>query len=163
MINIKATNLQFDSLSARQSTRYLVVHHTGGNAGDDYSAAELHAMHQRLGWAGVGYHLIIRKDGSIEAGRPLWSRGAHSVPGNHNSIGIHVCGNFELESPTSAQIESLSMLCADLCLSYGLEPHEAIVGHRDQDATACPGQALYDLLPVIRGKAIWYQQHGGNT
>lgn len=80
------------------------------------------------------------------------------MPGNGNSIGIHVCGNFKLEKPTEVQMESLSMLCGDLCTTYGLEPHAAIVGHRDQDITACPGRELYDLLPVIRGKAIWYQQ-----
>lgn len=109
--------------------------------------------------AGIGYHLVIRKNGTIERGRPIWSKGAHSIPGNDSSIGIHVCGNFELEAPTNAQVEALSELCGDLCTEYGLEPHVAIVGHRDQDATDCPGSNLYSLLPIIRGKAIWYQQN----
>lgn len=160
MIDIKETSLRFTSLSFRQATKYLVIHHTGGNAGDDYSAAELHAMHLGQGWSGIGYHLVIRKNGAIERGRPLWTKGAHSIPGNGNSIGIHLCGNFEWEEPTEFQIESLAMLCADLCSKYHLEPHEAIIGHRDQDVTACPGQTLYDLLPVIRGKTIWYQHQG---
>lgn len=154
------TNLTFtQSPAERQATNYLTVHHTGGNAGDDHDAARLHSMHQRdNGWIGIGYHFVIRKDGAIERGRPVWAKGAHSVPGNGNSIGIHVCGNFDLEQATPAQIESLSLLCGSLCTDYSLEPSVAIVGHRDQDATDCPGQNLYDLLPVIRGKAIWYQQ-----
>ncbi|WP_339154862.1 hypothetical protein [Actinomadura luteofluorescens] len=35
---------------------------------------------------------------------------------------------------------------------YGLEPHAAIVGHRDYNATACPGDALYALLPRLRNQ-----------
>lgn len=157
---INQSNLTFNSLAVKPATSYLVIHHTGGNAGDDFSAAELHRMHLNQGWSGVGYHFVIRKNGKIESGRPEWAKGAHSIPGNSNSIGIHICGNFELEQPTAAQIEAVSHLCADLCTKYGLEPHLAIVGHRDQDATACPGRNLYSLLPTIRGKAIWYQQNG---
>ncbi|MBP9550733.1 MAG: hypothetical protein KBE34_02250, partial [Veillonella sp.] len=29
------------------------------------------------GWAGIGYHFVIRKDGTIERGRPLSVVGAH--------------------------------------------------------------------------------------
>ncbi|MDU4962483.1 MAG: peptidoglycan recognition family protein [Sporomusaceae bacterium] len=159
MIAIKEVNLLFKSLSLRPATDFLVVHHTGGRAGDDYSSAELHAMHLGQGWSGIGYHLVIRKDGGVERGRPIWAKGAHSIPGNSNSIGIHLCGNFELETPTEAQIESLAMLCCHLCSVYSLGPYEAIIGHRDQDATACPGQELYRLLPVIRGKAVWYMEN----
>lgn len=156
MVTIKEVDLSFNSLSIRPTTDYLVIHHTGGNEGDDYSAAELHAMHLDQGWSGIGYHLVIRKDGSIERGRPVWAKGAHSLPGNHNSIGIHVCGNFELETPTEAQTESLAVLCCELCQTYDLVPDDTIIGHRDQDITACPGRELYNLLPVIRGKAVWY-------
>ncbi|EGO64171.1 N-acetylmuramoyl-L-alanine amidase [Acetonema longum] len=149
MVHIIETNLNFASMLARDSTRRLIIHHTGGSAGDDFSAKELHIIHGGQGWAGIGYHLVIRKDGSVERGRPIWARGAHSVSGNHDSIGIHVCGNFELEETPIAQVESLFGVCADLCRQYGLAPAD-IIGHRDQDATACPGQELYALLPQIR-------------
>jgi N-acetyl-anhydromuramyl-L-alanine amidase AmpD len=151
--NIVETYLDFNggmaTLSASE-VAFLIVHHTGGAAGDDYSAAEIHQDHQiNRRWAGIGYHYVIRKDGSIERGRPRQYRGAHCPDFNWRSLGVHLCGNFELEEPTPAQLESLALLLADLCEIYGLEA-ESIVGHRDCLATACPGEALYARLPEIR-------------
>jgi N-acetylmuramoyl-L-alanine amidase len=146
------TDLQFTSEpGVRGRTDFIVVHHTGGNAGDDYSAAEIHAMHQSQGYSGIGYHYVIRKDGTIESGRPRQWVGAHCIPNNRDGIGIHVGGNFMEESPTEEQMASLVTLCADLCDTYGLTP-DAIVGHRDKDQTACPGDNLYALLPEVREK-----------
>ena len=41
---------------------------------------------------------------------------------------------------------------------YGLRPgSRTIKGHRDFNATACPGQNLYDMLPdVIAGVQTYY-------
>ena len=139
-----------NELVPRPHTDFITIHHTGGNAGDDYSAAEIHAMHLANGWSGIGYHEVYRKNGTVETGRPLWARGAHSIPGNNNSLGLHLCGNFDLEDPTPAQLNSLAARCADHCEYYRLNPFAAIVGHRDQDATDCPGNNLYALLPEIR-------------
>lgn len=69
-------NLRFRNLSHRGYTDLIVVHHTGNEKDDDLSVAEIHRIHQTLGWSGVGYHYIIRKDGTIEAGRPRWAVGA---------------------------------------------------------------------------------------
>lgn len=150
-VSVVETNLKFSrALSERPSTNFITIHHTGGNAGDDYSATEIHAMHLANDWSGIGYHEVFRKDGTIEAGRPLWAKGAHSIPGNDNSLGLHVCGNFMEEQPTTEQIRSLVGRCADHCERYGLDPTVAIVGHRDQDATQCPGDNLYAQLPEIR-------------
>lgn len=102
----------------------------------------------------------LGKDGTIEEGRPHWTIGAHAYGNNSHTIGIHVCGNFEIGQPTSKQIEATAMLLANVCDDYGLPIDPAhVVGHRDLDSTACPGTNLYDILQTIRGKAIWYQQN----
>ena len=151
------TNLDFTSLSARVDTDIIVLHHTGNPYDDDLSAEEIHESHQSLGWSGIGYHYVIRKDGSIERGRPEWSVGAHAQGFNWNSIGIHLCGNFEYVEPTSAQIESASYLIGYLCDKYGLICNENHVkGHRDLMPTACPGEHLYEIIQTLRGKANWY-------
>ena len=99
------------------------------------------------------------KDGTIEIGRPHWTIGAHTYGENSHTIGIHVCGNFEIGEPTSKQIESLAMLLANICTDYGLPIDTThVVGHRDLMATACPGYNLYKILQTIRGKAVFYQQ-----
>ena len=116
-VNIKKTNLQYDyrPLANRTKTDMVVIHHTGNPTDDDLSAAEINASHQAQGWTCIGYHYVIRKDGTIEEGRPHWTGGAHAYGFNSHTIGIHVCGNFEIGEPTQAQIESLAMLLANVC------------------------------------------------
>lgn len=161
-VNIKKTYLPYDysQLSNRLKTDMIVIHHTGNPTDDDLSAAEINASHQAQGWTCIGYHYVIRKDGTIEEGRPHWTIGAHAYGDNDHTIGIHVCGNFEIGEPTPAQIESLAMFLANVCYDYGLPiDKDHVVAHRDLMATACCGENLYSQLQTVRGKAIWYQQN----
>ena len=157
--DIKDYGLEFNSLSERYVTDMIVVHHTGNPSDDDLSAEDIHEMHQNQGWAGIGYHYVIRKNGQIEQGRPDWSVGAHASGENWHSIGIHVSGNFEETEPTEYQIESLAYLIGWLCEEYDLDPSVAVVGHRDLMATACPGENLYEMLNTVVGKAHWYMEN----
>lgn len=159
-MNIKETQLTFLLLAERPATNYIVIHHTGNPCDDDLSAEEIHQSHLSQGWAGIGYHYVIRKDGSIERGRPHNMIGSHACGFNSESIGIHVCGNFEIAEPTEAQQNSLSMLIAELCKIYGLiASADIVVGHRDLMATACPGENLYKKLDTVRGNAEWYRNN----
>ncbi|MFR9126619.1 MAG: N-acetylmuramoyl-L-alanine amidase [Acidaminococcus intestini] len=154
--------LWFRPLQERSATDLLVIHHTGNPTDDDLSAEEIHESHLAQGWAGIGYHFVIRKDGTVEMGRPVDTVGAHAYGYNSRSIGIHVCGNFEVGEPTPEQIESCAILVAWLSEEYGVKVNRSnVVGHRDLMATACPGDNLYSQLQTIRGKVIWYQQHYG--
>ena len=152
--------LWFKPLQERTATDLIVIHHTGNPSDDDLSAEEIHESHLAQGWAGIGYHFVIRKDGSIELGRPMNTIGAHAYGFNSHSIGIHICGNFEISDPTPTQIESCAILVGWLSEEYGIKvTHKTVVGHRDLMATACPGESLYEQLDTIRGKATWYQKH----
>ena len=152
--------LIFRSLLDRYSTDKIIVHHTGNQVDDDLSAEELHNSHLAKGWSGVGYHFIIRKNGAIERGRPEWAWGAHAEQYNPYTLAVHLCGNFEIGEPTNEQIESTAYLIGYLCEEYGLPcTAEYVVGHRDLMPTACPGENLYKILQIIRGKGIWYQEH----
>ena len=124
---IKETHFQFrETLLLRPKTDMIVIHHVGIPDGDT-SAAAIHRAHLANGWAGIGYHYVIRKDGII------------------------VTGNFEKEIPTPAQIHSLESLVAWICKIYSIVPGPStIVGHRDVNSTDCPGRHLYSLLPQIR-------------
>ena len=160
MIHIKDTWLKFDTLNERNMTNMIVVHHTGNPVDDDLSAEEIHASHKAQGWAGIGYHYVIRKDGTIEVGRPVWSVGAHAYGRNRDTIGIHACGNFEIAIPTEAQMNSLAELVGYLCRRYDLQASkDVVVAHRDLMPTACCGQNLYDQMDTVRGNAEWYRLH----
>ena len=156
-VNVKDTDLYFnDGLIYRETTDMIVLHHTGG-ADIDASAEEIDQWHKNDGWVGIGYHYVIRKDGTIEKGRPDWAVGAHAYGENWHTIGIHLSGDFSVAEPTEAQIESTAMLLANLCTDYGLPIDEDhIVGHRDLMSTDCPGDNLYNEISTIIGKANWY-------
>ena len=150
-IPIAETKFTFsEPLIVRPKTDTIVIHHVGVPAGDT-TAAAIHKAHLANGWAGIGYHYVIRTDGTIERGRPLATVGAHAQGHNFDTVGINVTGNFDVEKPTAAQLKALENLLASLCSIYGIEPGAAtICGHRDFNATDCPGKNLYALLPQIR-------------
>ena len=148
-MNILETDLEFKSLNGRYDTNMIVIHHVGG-VDRDYDATEIHGWHLEQGWAGIGYHFVIRKDGTIERGRPEWAIGAHAYGFNSESIGVNLAGNFDEGEPTKEQLNSLVELLQYLCGEYNIEPNkDNLVGHRDLMATACPGESLYKQLPEI--------------
>ena len=114
------------------------------------SAAEIDRWHKNNGWAGIGYHFVIRKDGTIERGRPMDMLGAHCYEHNWHTVGVNIVGAFDDNEPEPEQMQSAAKLLAALCRYYGIAPDRRhIVGHRDYNATACPGQLLYDKLPRL--------------
>ncbi len=140
----------------REDTNRIIIHHTGLPKDRDMTAAEIHKLHRdRNGWAGIGYHYVIRKNGIIERGRGWNMVGAHAQHHNNDSVGISLAGNFSVGVPTNAQIKSLENLLVALCGLYNLVPDElSVIGHRDVNSTACPGDSLYAMLPQIRTRVL---------
>lgn len=156
-------------LSKRPLTQYFVVHHIGripaGLGADNIDADRVNDWHIERGWAGIGYHFLIRPNGVIEQGRPDYAMGAHDEGENARSIGICVVGDFEQTLPTPKQIIALTLLLADLHEKYGLKPsNDTMCGHRDNEPpetpTECPGKYLYESLPdVIHAVACMLGDH----
>lgn len=156
--DIVETYLDFaKELSERGNTDMIVIHYTG-EPDMDASAETIHGWHlANDGWAGIGYHFVVRKDGTIERGRPEWAIGSHAYGENSHTLGIHVCGGDV--QPTDAQIEKTSMLIAYLCDKYGIPiDRDHIVGHGELMPTSCPGTHLQALLDdgTLTGKACFY-------
>jgi hypothetical protein len=108
---------------------------------------------------------VIRKDGTIERGRPEWAIGSHAYGENSHTIGIHLSGDFEQAKPTAEQLDRCGALVADICDRYGIPiDRNHVVGHGELMATTCPGRNLQHYLNdgTITGKAIYYynQAHG---
>ncbi|SHG60645.1 N-acetylmuramoyl-L-alanine amidase [Thermosyntropha lipolytica DSM 11003] len=145
-MQIKETGLKFNGpLKPRTRTNRIIIHHTATPG--DVAAETVHTWHLNQGWAGIGYHYLIRQDGTVERGRPENVIGAHAGPeGNSDSIGIALAGNFEIVRPTEKQMEALVWLIRDLIKRYG---ELQIIGHRDVIATSCPGK-LFPLEEVKR-------------
>ena len=149
-VSVRPTHLKFGILENRFVTDCIVVHHIGMANDDDVSASSVHEWHLNNGWSGIGYHFLIRKDGTIEAGRPMDTVGAHCKGENTHTIGINIVGNFETAWPEDAQLASAVKLIPAICRNYGFAPSAStIFGHRDFNATLCPGENLYGLLPNL--------------
>ena len=136
------------TLDKRTATSRLVLHHA---AASTCSVEDIHRWHLANGWCGIGYHFLVRKDGSLWRGRPEDTVGAHAYGANRDSIGICFEGNFERETMPDAQRQAGAALVADLLARYGLTP-AAVIRHSDVCATACPGRnfpfaALVDSAP----------------
>lgn len=134
-------------LSSRSATNAIIMHHAAAKVA---SPEDVHAWHLKNGWAGIGYHLYIRKDGSVHEGRPLWASGAQTLNYNSTTLGICCEGNYDVETVMpAAQLKALREVLAYL---KGIYPTAAIKCHRDFNNTACPGK----FFPV--GEAINYGQ-----
>ncbi|MEQ8236911.1 MAG: N-acetylmuramoyl-L-alanine amidase [Syntrophomonadaceae bacterium] len=127
------THLEFKDLTSRLKTSRLVVHHS---ASQDVPAAEIHKWHLQRGFSGIGYHYLIRTNGTVEISRPVSMEGAHAQGFNADSIGVCMTGNFMQTSPSREQLSALTELVLELNLHYG--PLQ-ICRHSDLNPTDCPG------------------------
>lgn len=106
----------------------------------------------KTAWIDVPYHFYIAFDGKIGEGREIKFVGDTNTdydPKGHALIVLE--GNFEEETPSSKQIESMEKLTTWLADLYKI-PVSEIKAHDDYTSTACPGKNLKTLLPEFRIK-----------
>lgn len=132
-MNIIQSDFDFRAMTPMGTPNEIILHHRAGN-GDVLS---IHRYHKDVnGWAGIGYHFYIRKDGSVYAGRPTNKVGAHATGHNSRSFGVCFEGNFMNEEMTLAQIQAGSELVNYLRGIYNIN---LVRKHSDVNATSCPG------------------------
>jgi hypothetical protein len=103
----------------------------------------------------IGYHSVIAPNGDIYQGREFNHIGAHVKNGNSGNIGIMLIGNFEVETPTEKQLNSLKKLLVYLQTIYPtLDVPKCVFGHKDFNVTDCPGKNLYPIVMDIKNKKI---------
>ncbi|MBR5155953.1 MAG: N-acetylmuramoyl-L-alanine amidase [Clostridia bacterium] len=122
------------SLTQRNDTKYIIIHHRAG----DGDVQSIHQGHIERGFSGIGYHFYVRKNGEVHKGRPIGTVGAHTLGKNQDSIGVCFEGNFEKEfAMSSAQQKSGKELIDYLKTLY---PMAKVHRHSDFQRTACPGK-----------------------
>ena len=120
----------------------IVIHCSAVKPDQMSSAAQIDTWHRDRGFhLGIGYHYVIRRDGTIEPGRPEWLIGAHCVNHNAHSIGVCYEGGLDIrgqpaDTRTAEQKAAMRQLLEDLHRRY---PRAVIVGHHDLNPhKACP-------------------------
>ncbi len=119
----------------------IVVHCAATPPNMDIGAAEIRKWHTDKGWSDIGYHYVIRRDGTQEEGREDTVQGAHVRGHNRNSLGICLVGGVDNDFKSEAnftflQYDALKHLLNYLHLKY---PDAEIKGHKDLDpGKDCP-------------------------
>ena len=159
------------------------VHHTvnaNDYAPEDSARAVLAIcrLHRNSnGWSDIGYNFVVDRHGQVFEGRaggvdrPVV--GAQASGYNSVSTGVANLGEFSREGQTPAGMGALARLLAWKLGLHGVPAEgrvtaagrtfERISGHRDANATACPGDALYAQLPDLRRRVASGGFGGGLT
>lgn len=146
-MEIIETNLQFNSnISKMGIVEGIGLHHNGVSS--PQSVEVIHNYHKNYnGWAGIGYHWFVRKDGKVYKGRSEKYAGAHCPGINSTSIGICAEGNFNIETMPEVQKQAIIELIADIKSRYNIK---WIKGHKEVISTSCPG-ANFPLEEIKNG------------
>ncbi|MFY0714122.1 N-acetylmuramoyl-L-alanine amidase [Seonamhaeicola sp. NFXS20] len=116
-----------------RTIKYIVVHCSATVEGKDFNARDIDRWHKQRGWKGIGYHYVVKLDGTIEVGRPENVIGAHVKGYNSKSIGVCYIGGLSKslapkDTRTPKQKTALYNLLCELKDKY---PKAEILGHRE--------------------------------
>jgi len=135
----------------RELTRS-IVHGSATPEGRDVPASAIRRYHvEDRNWSDIGYHFVIRLDGTVEAGRPLDRAGAHVKGHNADSIGVCYVGGVDADGqPKDTMTELQEIAWVELVFSlrrvFGYMP---VSGHNEYAPKACPSfnvQTKYGFL-----------------
>jgi hypothetical protein len=144
----------------------ITVHH----ANNSNSVMANEKKQQGRGYAALGYHFFINKNGEIYEGRPLEVMGSNSGTGvksgplndpDWGAIGIVLQGDYHhaddwflSEEAPDKQMKSLEKLIVALKNKYSIDSllmHREVEGRKGKD-TVCPGDHLVPKIESLRKK-----------
>ena len=100
------------------------------------------------GWSDIGYHYVIKRNGTIEDGRDESKSGAHAKGYNKHSIGICLVGGIDKDGKSDANF-TLAQYMALLTLITAIKTRHnisSVIGHRDVSDKDCPCFDVQQLL-----------------
>lgn len=128
-----------------------IIHCSATKPSMDIGSDWIRKIHvQQNKWKDIGYHFVIRRDGTIENGRPIEQVGAHCEGHNSKSIGVCMVGglseNGKAENNfTPEQFSSVQNLIYELKNKFGIVK---LNGHNDYANKACPCFNVHEKLKL---------------
>lgn len=119
----------------------IIIHCSAVKPLQQSGVREIDRWHRAKGWKSCGYHYVVRRDGTVEVGRPVEEVGTHCLNRNRHSIGICYEGGLDAEgrpadTRTEAQKKALRELLQQLHAQF---PRAIIAGHNVfNPMKACP-------------------------
>ena len=152
-------------MTLRASTSQIIVHGSYTPPTMDAGVEDIRDWHMARGWSDIGYHYVIRRDGTLELGRPSKLIGAHAHGANRDSLGICLVGGMPAEGTpqralpahlawdcnyTRPQWAALAELVDSLLSEWPGVGLGSVIGHRDVPGTTkqCPG---FDVAAWVAG------------
>lgn len=125
----------------------IIIHCSAVRPDQTSSAKQIDTWHKAKGWKMIGYHYVVRRDGTVEKGRPEEMVGAHTKGYNRNSIAICYEGGLRgcdyhsdtqfipADTRTPEQKKAMRELIRELKTRY---PNATVHGHNEFAQKACP-------------------------
>jgi N-acetylmuramoyl-L-alanine amidase len=132
----------------------IIVHTSFTKPSMNIGAKEIRLWHTRdNGWNDIGYHYVIKRDGTLEEGRKESVVGAHVGGHNSDSLGICMVGGMNEAGKadcnyTYEQYDTLYCLIKSLRLKY---KDADVSGHRDWAARDCP---VFDAKAFVKNMVV---------
>lgn len=133
----------------------IYVHCSATKPSQDIDATTIKKWHtdpdpEGRGWSDIGYHAVIKRDGTVEEGRPESKSGAHAMGHNSDSIGICLVGGINDKGDADAnftfeQYVALAALLKTKGDQYGITA-ENVFGHRDAANKDCPSFDIHAFI-----------------
>lgn len=133
----------------RKETSQIFVHCSATKPSMDIGVREIAQWHKEQGWLAIGYHFIIRRDGTVEAGRDQDAVGSHVKGYNSTSVGVCLVGGIDAKGQPEANFtpQQMSALKGLLHELKGTYPDAVIMAHHDVAPKACPS---FDLQRWVK-------------
>nr|XP_033813223.1 peptidoglycan-recognition protein SC2-like [Geotrypetes seraphini] len=129
---------------------YVIIHHTVTPPCYTQAACctQLKNMQrfQMKKWCDLGYSFMIGEDGNVYEAQGWHRHGIHAPKYNRNSLGLAFIGNFQEQVPNPAAINAAQNLIKCAIEKKVLIPFYTLKAHRNVYSTACPGNALYNII-----------------
>ncbi len=138
----------------------IILHCSATKEGQNFDVENIRKWHTSPpnNWKDIGYHFVIKLDGTIQKGRSIIEVGSHTLGRNSNSIGICYIGGIDSffkakDTRTEKQKRSIDRLIKELLLSY--PQLKKLSGHNDYANKDCPSfkvseqyQHLKDIIEI---------------
>ena len=128
-------------MDKREITDTIVIHCTQTPPNMDIDVAKVTEWHTQRGFDTIGYHYLIKRDGTLQTGRDEDVVGAHAVAVNGTSIGVALVGGGNVDMGWEdnflpEQFNTLKQIISKLKEDYDIKK---IIGHYQvEDKKKCP-------------------------
>ncbi len=139
--NIAQSQIDPGRFDTSRNIEVLVIHCSDSNVPSHDNVETIRKWHvEENGWADIGYHFVVTKDGEMHDGRSIDKTPAAQKGHNKGSIAVCLTGSDNFSPRQFATLRSLIDACKEA------HPSIVVLGHKDLDPSkTCPNFNVKDF------------------